>query len=432
VTSIEFVPAGSQPTDAHRRQRALQYAWMIGVVIVACAAVTLLSLAPGIDVDAPDLLSVWQVKVWPRIEARGQAWLWYAWAAALPVGLIVTTWYARELYPRGRLLLDATGVHHRPAPLPGVLGRFDPPWSVAWSAMRRVEALPQGAHAHGPCELRSLVLVDAGGARRRLRPFAWERRGEPIAPRLSGGFLTMTRRGATEDARFAAHPLVTALAERGFAPAAPDPAGLHWSQRPLAVAGTQFDLGSNPTAVGALVVGLVLAAYGIGELVVDRWRFASPEPVALFAACAALGAAAAGVVLRRAKVPWTESLVIALLLGGACWFAARPAALRANAATDADGAELVYYAVAPGLVLEPPDASWPRIEPAGFGFEYWSAFRAGDRYPLAMRRGALGFWEYDAGLVHEEVSAFARYDARHRREAVAHARRILAAAGADR
>jgi len=427
---MEFVPAGTQLTPTQQRQRRVTLVLTLAFIAFVVATAFVLQLGSLLDVDAQTPLDIWRVKVWPRIEAKGQAGIFYAVTGVFVVAQAFMLYWIQRVYPFGRLMLDAEGIEHRPAPLPDALQLFDPPWRIGWRELRGVEhAVPRNLHAQA--EMRAIVLVTADGRRRRLRPFRWEVAGwpDPEGPRMHGGFLALTRRGPQETARFIAHPLLTALAARGFALREPEPAALPLWQRPIALAGTSYDLAGNRATQVGVAVFFATAAYGILDLVADRYRFAGPAPEHWFVG---LGMVAAGIAFagfRVTRTPLVESLIVALLVGGGIGFAARPAALRVNAWTDVDGPQIVRYTLGPGSALIAPSAGSPAVATPQYDYRYWNAFRPGEHYPLSLQRGALGFWQLDTAPIRAEVDAFRRFDDKHAAEARAHARRIVDAQG---
>jgi hypothetical protein len=108
-----------------------------------------------------------------------------------------------------------------------------------------------------------------------------------------------------------------------------------------------------------------------------------------------------GLFCRRHRVPWVETLGVAGLVGALAFGAAHYLALRLNDLTDfASAVPTVYIVREDGLTPKQPGP--PALDLPGFA-GYWAAQGIGTEYPVTLRRGWPGFWQYDRAAILERV-----------------------------
>jgi len=169
-----------------------------------------------------------------------------------------------------------------------------------------------------------------------------------------------------------------------------------------------FDLKKNP----ATRLGLVLAAAGLvylcGEYFgLQDYAYAGQRPDGALRTLAVLAMLGLAGYCRRQRVPWAETLGVASLVGVLALASLHYLALRLNDLTDpAPVAATVYVVQAEGRLV-PRQPGPPPLRLAGFP-GYWAAQGIGSEYPVVLRRGALGFWQYDRAAILERVRAYYR------------------------
>ena len=161
-----------------------------------------------------------------------------------------------------------------------------------------------------------------------------------------------------------------------------------------AAAGKQFfHLDSNPWSGGMSVALLVLLGYALVDtFIVKTEVFAGEPPIEIYAAGGLRVAAAAALLLVRARLPLYVCILLPAMLGLAFAAAAHPALLRINQLTDTSGlATYSYVRQADGRYL-PRDAGPPPVS-RDYPPEYWSRFSPGSTHEFELRKGGLGFWQ---------------------------------------
>jgi hypothetical protein len=295
---------------------------------------------------------------------------------------------------RERLILTPTGIQYR-SPLPGALQFLRPSWSLPWSRIRGA-ALKSGLRGPGP---RALVLeLDDGTRRLKLFPYQW------VDPERDQPVLSWQEVRALQKATPEVALAVVRESEimRYIAAAAPQLV----SPGNIKLADAVFALEKNPRTLTLVIVFFVLLFYALGDtFVIGHETYAGPAPYNAFLACGVLAALAAVTWMWRGRVPVAESLLVALLFGGAFGAAMYPGALRLNAVTDTEGLRTYQYRRARDrqlqpLVEGPPALAFPQY------YEYWAQFPAGSLHEFELRKGGLGFYQINMQPVNEVLHDF--------------------------
>ena len=360
-----------------RQARALP--WVTALVMLAPLAVSLLFLyvlpAPH-PRTADEFFSAW-------LELISHAWTGN-WGNALQLGAIyvvlgIQLWYWRQADKRERLVLDGNGIRYH-SPFPGSLARFKPDWSLQWSEIRsiRLEA-PRLGGAPAPA---ALVLETPSG-KKRLMPLQWSDvdAPPPQEPRLK---LTFVRTLPKVDDS----PLIRYFATAGIPVERTDAAG--------------FALEKNQRSLAVTVAFFALIGYGLIDFTVMEEAYAG-RPLMEIYIIAGLATALASVAwMRRGMVPLPESIMIGVLLGGACGAALYPGLLRLNQLTDSSGPQNVEYHASSTGKFTPLRQDLPVLE-FDDNADYWAQFPAGATYRFQLRRGGLGFYQLDLAAIHGDM-----------------------------
>ncbi len=164
-----------------------------------------------------------------------------------------------------------------------------------------------------------------------------------------------------------------------------------------------------------VIAWFVGVAYAMVELLIapwldPDWRFAHGAPLAALLVVAALATLALGLIsVRRWRLRTGHAVGLGVatvpMLMGVLYFGA----LRLNALT-ADTLPPVAYVVQADRSLAPASgAHAPRLRFEDF-LDYWVAQPADATVPIELRRGLLGFWQYNAAPLRERYRAW--YQAR--------------------
>ena len=167
-----------------------------------------------------------------------------------------------------------------------------------------------------------------------------------------------------------------------------------------------FQLDENPRALFAVILFLVLAGYAfVDALIVPAEGYVSTPPYWLFVLVGLAGAAVAYVFLTQGRVPRTESVGVAALLGVAAAFAMLPGFLRISSLVNDAGFEKHTYVMAADFTLRDKDGQLPSFK-GPLDERYWHDHVAGDRWDIEMRQGLLGVWSYRVEPLQQEIEAY--------------------------
>lgn len=314
--------------------------------------------------------------------------------------LLLAVFGLQLLYMHGaqrheRLILTRTGIEYR-SPLPGALQRLRPSWSLTWGQIRGAtlkSMLPGG----GP---QTVVLELDGGARKvKLFPYQWVD-PEHYQPVSLWKEMLKLRHATPEEV--SATVQESALL-RHLAAAAP-----HLSPPPDAkLANGSFALEKNRRSLAVVVAFFALVLYAFIDGVLGKETYVGPAPFDGFAIAGGLAALAAALWMWRGEVPAAESIIVAVLFGGALGAAGYPGMLRINAFTDTDGLRAYEYQLTPGRQLEPLTPGLPTLAFPQY-YEYWGQFKPGSHHRFELRKGGLGFYQINMKPVHEALRDFYR------------------------
>jgi len=165
-----------------------------------------------------------------------------------------------------------------------------------------------------------------------------------------------------------------------------------------------FDLFKSHAATGCLFLTLLIAIYALLDGV--YWpgdNYAEDLPYSLFLVAGVVASLVAGIALRYTILPVMEAAGIALVFGIAMALAAVPGALRINGMTDETGSTTHTYVLREKGVLEPEQADLPIIEQPVYA-PFWQDQPIGSTWEFKLRKGMLGFWQYDSRTVLEQIS----------------------------
>ncbi len=299
------------------------------------------------------------------------------------IAVILHLYYLRRAQQHERLILTPAGIEYH-SPMPPALQALKPSWSLAWSRIRSA-ALKSMLPGGGP---QTVVLELDGGARKvKLFPHQWV---DPAHHRPASLWQEMRKLRKLQ--RITPLEVGLAIQEtpilRYLAAALP-----HLAPRGDAtLASATFALEKNRRSLAIVIAFFALVAYALGDAILGSETYVEAAPYEKFATLGTLAAFAAAVWLWRGKVPAAESILVALLFGGALGAAGYPGALRINALSDAGGLRAYEYRLTRDRQLEPltpglPTLAFPRY------YDYWEQFEPGSHHTFELRKGGLGFYQ---------------------------------------
>lgn len=311
------------------------------------------------------------------------------------LAMIGTAWGTLVFQRHARVSVDQDRIAFRSG-LPGFCRWLMPDWQFDYADIGAFALRPVGRG-----NFLTLVIKPEQGRTRRLLPEQW------VEP---GGHAKMMNwfrisRASSEDAKrlLQETPLLRQLQAAGV----PIDISLQ-HYRPGLNSADQFDLKSNKTTLGCLLLMAALGLYALVDGVLlpgDRYAVAVPY---LWLALTGLPVAiVAGARLTSASVPRIETAVLAVLLAMSTALAAWPGLLRINAYTDSDGPSRHAYTLDAEGMLQPAESGLPAIR-RPIDAEFWQAQATGSRWELELRRGMLGFWQYNSRPLIETIRSHYR------------------------
>ena len=177
-----------------------------------------------------------------------------------------------------------------------------------------------------------------------------------------------------------------------------------------------FDLFKSPAAIACLILTVLVAFYALLDGV--YWpgdNYAEDMPYSLFLVVGLVSAVIAGIALRYTILPVWEKAGLAALLGIVMALAAVPGALRINGMTDETGSAMHTYVLEEKGMLEPQQAHLPIIEQPVYA-PFWQDQPVGSTWEFKLRKGVLGFWQYDSRTVLKQIGIDAVWQELNRRE----------------
>jgi hypothetical protein len=308
--------------------------------------------------------------------------------------------YVFLVQKRERLVLSRAGIEYH-SPLPVWLQSLRRSWSVSWGQIRSAR-LHTKPYVRGPQAV--ALELDAGARTHTLHPWAWV---DPANPPPAAGLAVLRQQQKMTSQEIAAAIEESPLM-RYFAAAA--------SHLPLRrdsnLGNVSFALEKNPSSLALVVAFFVLLGYAFADgLFLLHETYVDDPPYQAFVVFGAAVAGVGALWMYRSGVPIAESLLVALLAGGAAGAGAYPGTLRLNAVTDSEGLRTYEYQLTHGREFVPLSEGPPVLRFSGY-HDYWSQFAAGSLHRFELRRGGLGFYQLNMEPIERELKNY--YETRGR------------------
>jgi len=374
------------------QSRQQKYALWVGVGIVIAVLLVLfvmfLKVFPNGELD----WSVLAGKLWKKIKSDPLRPTLDVLVIALTAVHLV---YLLFIQRRERLVLTSTGIQRR-SPMPEWVPFVRATWSLSWAQVRSA-TLRKGWGGNSQMVMLEMV---AGGQKYRLYPFYWvDPATHVVESPWKQAFRALRPSPEAMAAQIEEGPLVQyvtkALPHTGI-------------QRPESLFAKPFAIEKNRTALTLTAVFFVLLAYAIvdgGFLLHETYALEPP-----FESLIIIGLMAMGIGMLwmlRSRVPFVESLVIALFTGAAAGAAAYPGLLRINALTDTEGLRPYDYELRSCTELRPHMAGLPVLAFPKY-CDYWSQFKAGSVQVFELRRGGLNFYQLNMAPIEQRMRIYYR------------------------
>jgi len=299
----------------------------------------------------------------------------------LLVVLVLQLAYLLSAFIRERLVLSTECIRYVSS-MPTWLQFLLPGWLLRWDQIQSASLAfaGLGRGPRGP-----MLILEGPGQKRRIFPWLWVDDATPVDNSFTKEWRRLAANGpaAVETAVECSHLM------RYLAAARPD----LQINRTSANAGTMFALESNRQALVVVIAFFVFAFYALIDGLFIRSEVYVDTPFyATYTLVGFLFAIIAWRWMGHGKVPKTEAVVLALLLGISTAAAAYPGALRVNAISDTGGLQTYKYTRAENGDYRSSNAKLPDLSFSDYP-EYWSQFAEGSEYEFQLRKGGLGFYQ---------------------------------------
>lgn len=297
-----------------------------------------------------------------------------------------------------RLQLSPQGIRYI-SPLPPVLKRLRPDWILAWDQIEKIELGPVIRRVNNPEFI--MITLTAGSEKRQLFPVRWvdPDKYAPSAFKFRFAISSMKRDEMMQSVMDT--PVMRFISDNAphiAIDSAPGGAEVYTS------------LEKNPHGRMAMGMVFLLIVYAIVDFVAgpDAYIDAPASLLHIYLFTGIVVAVLSGAWLYRSALTAQEKIGLAVLIGMLAGVAMIPGALRINALSGSEAASTYDYFVMQGadsVVLKPVVEGMPNIDHfAKNGF--WRKFGKDDTYPVQIRKGLLGFYQFRLSPILEDIRRY--------------------------
>jgi hypothetical protein len=379
----------NRATIGQGSQRVALWVVAVGTILVfgvAAAVLIVIAAKSGKSINWHDIAA--------RMDSKIQEnWHGLLLAALGLVASVLQIFYIALARRRERLVLSELGISYV-STLPAALQFLQPNWSLQWSQVQHAEFKPS-AYARLP-GLVSLVF-HTRSHKRSIRPFLWVDPATYEPPSLKKQFRFSPPITLDTVNEVMESPVIRFIQELPSLKLAP--LDLNKTK--------QFALERNPVAIGSVGVFFVSIMYAIVDALIVNPETYATQP---FYMVYVMGGLAIGLIalslMRAAKVPMTETIVVAILSGGAFGVALYPGLLRINQFTDSEGLQTYQYQMREPAHFIPGRDSLPEIRFPERHREFWSRYAPGYTQEFELRKGGLGFYQINMQPIYDRIDDF--------------------------
>jgi hypothetical protein len=301
-----------------------------------------------------------------------------------------------------RLILSHEGIRYD-SPFPKFLKRFKQDWSLNWNQVSTIEfGFPAIVHPQRRNTPEFCILTFIAGEEKQfISPMRWVNPKSYAAPKkLRNAFRFRLSHGDEVDIKQA----VSESEVVRYLSAKQPHIAVNWD---LNVVETMTSLEKNLHGKISIAVLMLLLAYTVIDLMLGSDSYID-EPTTLthiYVVSGIVGAVLSGLWLSRSSLQLFEKWGLAILFGVVTSAAMLPGALRINALAGNEG--LITYDCrviqgTDGIILQPLIQGVPSIEYFAKN-SYWNKFGKDDVYPVQIRKGILGFYQFDSAAIIERI-----------------------------
>lgn len=314
--------------------------------------------------------------------------------------LIFLPVYQRQASKTERLILSAQGIRYI-SPLSGLLKRFKPDWSLAWSQVSKIEIVIMSPLVRNP-DLIGLTLT-AGLNKHKIIPVRWINPENYARPGLRAGFQFFKLKSHAEDIDDIKRAVKATEAARYIA----ENVNIPIIDAQLNKITTPESLEQDPYGRVAAFLVILLLGYAIIDIMLGPESYVNDplDNLKLYVAAGIIGTILSGLWISRSELSTGTKAGLALFIGIMIGVAMVPGALRINTALDKNASATHGYRVIQGddgVVLQPLEPGWPEINYFAKD-KYWEKFGKDDVYPVQVRKGALGFYQFNSAAIVKDI-----------------------------
>jgi hypothetical protein len=385
----------SRATIGHRSQRVGLLFMGAAVLLLFGIAVMLLYLTAAKSGKPVD----WHALLTKSLKKLQEDYAQVFFFALAILGSVVQIFYIVLARRWERLKLDELGISYV-SPLPKALQLLNSSWSLQWSQIQRVE-FKKKTYMGRP-ELVTLVLC-TGRQERSLRPYMWVDAATYPPPPLKKEFQLGRPKPEEVIARVNDSAVIRFIQTR-----------THLKIESPDLSKTKpYALESNPVALAFVALFFVSLGYAfIDTLILNPESYVAQPPYGVYGLGGLTVSVIAAWLMRRARVPIAESIVVAVLTGAAFGALLYPALLRINQLTDSEGLYSYQYKMIRPCYFVPEREGLPELQFPERHREFWSQYDSGTIEEFELRKGGLDFYQINMKPIYERIENYYKHKGR--------------------
>ena len=169
-----------------------------------------------------------------------------------------------------------------------------------------------------------------------------------------------------------------------------------------------FALEKNKHSLIAMVLIVLLGLYALIDYMLNLEAFVIEPDLLGIILLSLMVVVVSYLVLKKGRIPVTESLGLAVILGVVSGLATPPVLLRLNQLTDDDGLRTYQYLLNNQLMLVPLENQEGDLPVLYFpdNNEYWEHFEDNSQHNISLRKGGLGFYQVNMSPIYKDMREY--------------------------
>ena len=169
-----------------------------------------------------------------------------------------------------------------------------------------------------------------------------------------------------------------------------------------------FALEKNSFSLIAMVLIALLGLYALIDYMLNLEAFVIEPDLIEIVLLSFLVTVVSYLVLKKGRIPVTECLGLAVILGVVSGLATPPVLLRLNQLTDDDGLITYQYLLNSEFKLVPVENQEGDLPVLYFpdNKEYWKHFEDNSQHDISLRKGGLGFYQVNMGPIYKGMREY--------------------------